>query len=92
MPSRAPKGEAESSVFANWLSWSDFRQVACSCTIRITSNAPGIQFDVSGDNGKDRIELEGTWTKVRVYGGNGTDTLKNRGIGSIEISGIELEI
>jgi Ca2+-binding RTX toxin-like protein len=61
-------------------------------TIRVTSNAPGIQFDVSGNNGKDQIELDGTWTKVRVVGGNGSDTLKNRGVGSLELNGFEIQL
>ena len=59
-------------------------------TIRITSSNPNIRFDVAGDNGNDRIELYGTWAKVRAFGGAGTDTLKTRGIGVLEIHGIEL--
>lgn len=45
---------------------------------------------MSGDKGKDRIELNGMWNKVRVFGGSGTDTLKNRGIGLLELSGVDL--
>jgi Ca2+-binding RTX toxin-like protein len=59
-------------------------------TIRLTSSTPELQFDVFGDNGKDRIELYGTWSKARVFGGNGTDTVKNRGIGQLKLSEIEI--
>ena len=59
-------------------------------TILITSHNPNIRFVVAGGKGNDRIELYGTWAKVRVYGGSGTDTLKNRGLGVLELHGIEL--
>jgi hypothetical protein len=35
-------------------------------TLRVTSHNAGMRFDVSGDNGKDRIELSGTWGWARV--------------------------
>ena len=57
--------------------------------IRVTSNNAGMQFDVSGDAGNDRIELYGTWHKVRVLGGTGRDTVKNRGTGLVDLNGIE---
>ncbi len=57
----------------------------------VPNDNAGMQFDVSGDDGKDRIELYETWDKVRVFGGSGTDTLKKRGIGPIEPSGIDLQ-
>jgi Ca2+-binding RTX toxin-like protein len=66
-------------------------------TIRVTSHAASITFDVYGDNagsggsGDDRIELAGTWTRVRVVGGSGRDVLKNRGTGLIDVSGIETQ-
>jgi Ca2+-binding RTX toxin-like protein len=59
-------------------------------TIRVTSNNAGLKFDVSGDAGNDRIELYGTWNQVRVFGGAGTDTLKNRGTGLIDFNSIEV--
>lgn len=58
--------------------------------IRVHSNRSGLRFDVSGDEGKDRIELSGTWTKARIFGGSGTDTVKNRGIGLLELTSVEL--
>jgi Ca2+-binding RTX toxin-like protein len=59
-------------------------------TIRVTSAKAGMSFDVSGGGGDDRIELYGVWTAARVHGGKGTDTLMNRGIGVIQIDGIEV--
>lgn len=59
--------------------------------IRVTANHPAMRFDVSGNGGDDRIELSGTWERVRVYGGAGIDTLKNLGIGLVVPNGIEIE-
>ena len=59
-------------------------------TIRVTSNNAGLQIDVFGDAGNDRIELYGTWNRARVFGGTGTDTLKNRGAGLIDLNSIEI--
>jgi hypothetical protein len=58
--------------------------------IRVTANNPAMRFDVSGDGGDDRIELSGTWNRIRVYGGAGTDTLKNLGAGFVVPMGIEV--
>jgi hypothetical protein len=60
-------------------------------TIRVRSENSDIRFDVSGGKGKDRIELYGIWDRVQVFGGDDTDTLKNRGIGSLDLFGLELE-
>lgn len=58
--------------------------------VRVTANNPAMRFDVSGNGGNDRIELSGTWDRVRVYGGTGTDTLKNLGVGLVVPAGIEV--
>lgn len=59
-------------------------------TLVVTVNNAGVQLTLTGDNGDDRFELYGTWTKIKVDGGNGTDTLKNRGTGPVELVSIEL--
>jgi hypothetical protein len=60
-------------------------------TIRVTSGNGALRFDISGDNGSDRVELSGVWGKARISGGNGSDSLKSRGTGLLELGGIELE-
>lgn len=59
--------------------------------IRVTSNDPVLQFGVSGDDGDDRIELFGTWNAISASGGDGLDTLKNRGLGLLGLNGIEIQ-
>ena len=59
-------------------------------TIRVTTNNAAMQFDVSGDDGNDYIELHGVWNRVHVFGGLGSDTLKNRGTGQVDLNGIEV--
>jgi Ca2+-binding RTX toxin-like protein len=65
--------------------------------IQVAVNNASIVFDVYGDQpgsggaSDDRIELTGAWTRVRVYGGGGRDVLRNRGIGLIELNGIEVQ-
>lgn len=59
--------------------------------IRVSTDNSALRLDVSGDDGDDRIESSGTWERLRVFGGNGTDTLKNRGVGLLDITSIELE-
>jgi hypothetical protein len=58
-------------------------------TSRIKSSNRGIRPDVSGGNGKNRIELDGVWDWVQVHADNGTDTAKDRGTGLLELWGIE---
>jgi Ca2+-binding RTX toxin-like protein len=59
--------------------------------LRVTSDNSALRLVASGDHGDDRIESYGTWGRLRVFGGDGTDTLQNRGVGLLELDGIELE-
>jgi hypothetical protein len=54
------------------------------------ANARFAAVVVSGNDGNDVIQLYGTWTKAKVFGGSGYDRVKRYGNGLIELNGVEL--
>jgi hypothetical protein len=47
------------------------------------------QLDIHGSGGSDRVELHGTWTLIRVYGGTGIDVVIDNGAGTLELHSVE---
>lgn len=58
--------------------------------IELTANNPAVEIDLNGNSGNDQFILHGVWSKIRVYGGTGTDTVFSDGIGLIELYNVEV--
>jgi hypothetical protein len=48
-----------------------------------------MNLDLYGEGGNDHFVLHGVWSKVRVYGGAGTDIVIDQGTGAVELYNIE---
>ena len=59
-------------------------------TLSLTVNNAAVRLDIYGSGGDDRVDLHGTWAKIRVYGGAGTDVVVDGGTGDLELHHVEV--